>query len=81
MTDSLHDVENQAQRSFDNANRRLKPRQQRVIIVEYDTSEPSRWVPYPVGRTELTTLFEQAGYSSLRHRLSFEPTDRAPRKT
>ena len=36
------------------------------LIVEYDTTEASRWVPHPVGRARLTTLFERAGYRSIR---------------
>jgi hypothetical protein len=36
------------------------------LLVEYDTSEASRWIPYPVSPTRLTTLFERAGYSSVR---------------
>jgi hypothetical protein len=37
----------------------------RFLIVEYDTSEASRWLPYPVSQTRLTRLFERAGYSSI----------------
>jgi hypothetical protein len=36
------------------------------LIVEYDTNDASRWVPYPVSRTSLVALFEHAGYSSIR---------------
>ena len=36
------------------------------LIVEYDTNEPNRWVPYPVGAARLRALFERAGYSRIR---------------
>jgi SAM-dependent methyltransferase len=35
----------------------------RFVIVEYDTDQPNRWVPYPVGVARLTELFEATGYS------------------
>lgn len=38
----------------------------RFLIVEYDTDTANPWVPYPVSRTRLTTLFRAAGYSSIR---------------
>ena len=64
MANSLHYVENQA--AFIRAcESHMKPRR-RFLIVEYDTSEASRWVPYPASQTKLTTLFERAGYSSVR---------------
>jgi len=64
MANSLHYVENQAAfirecESHMNARRYF-------LLVEYDTSEASRWIPYPVSRTRLATLFERAGYSSVR---------------
>jgi hypothetical protein len=37
----------------------------RFLIVEYDTDESSRWVPYPVSMKKLTSLFTDAGYSSI----------------
>ena len=43
----------------------MKPLRQ-FLIVEYDTTEASRWVPHPVGQVRLTTLFERAGYTSIR---------------
>jgi hypothetical protein len=64
MANSLHYVENQA--AFIRAcESQMKPRP-RFLIVEYDTSEANRWVPYPVSRSKLTTLFERAGYASVR---------------
>ena len=64
MANSLHYVENQA--AFV---RRCEPYMnpdRRFLIVEYDTNTANPWVPYPVSRARLTTLFEAAGYSSIR---------------
>jgi SAM-dependent methyltransferase len=36
------------------------------LIVEYDTSHANRWVPYPVGQSRLTELFERAGYPAVK---------------
>jgi SAM-dependent methyltransferase len=41
----------------------LKP-DHRFLIVEYDTGTANCWVPYPVNRGELRSLFSAAGYSS-----------------
>ena len=68
MANSLHFVDDQA--TFI---RTCEPRmtaQRRFLIVEYDTDEASRWLPYPVSRTKLTALFAAAGYSSIRLLLS-----------
>lgn len=35
------------------------------LIVEYDTRQPNRWVPYPVDLASLTGLFNRAGFSSV----------------
>jgi SAM-dependent methyltransferase len=64
MANSLHYVENQAA-FIRECESRLKP-PRRFLIVEYDTSEASRWVPYPVGQIRLTSLFTRAGYLSVR---------------
>ncbi|HEU5255795.1 MAG TPA: class I SAM-dependent methyltransferase [Vicinamibacterales bacterium] len=64
MANSLHYVENQA--AFIRACESQMTPRRRFLIVEYDTNEANRWVPYPISRTRLTTLFEQAGYSSVR---------------
>jgi len=62
MANSLHYVENQA--AFIRAcESHMKPRG-RFLIVEYDTTTASRWVPYPVNHTKLSDLFEREGYSS-----------------
>ena len=63
MANSLHYVENQPAFIRDCEPRMTTPR--RFLIVEYDTDEPSRWVPYPVSRARLTALFTGAGYSSI----------------
>jgi ubiquinone/menaquinone biosynthesis C-methylase UbiE len=64
MANSLHYVENQAA-FIRQCEAHMKPRRH-FLIVEYDTSKASRWVPYPVSQAKLTTLFERAGYSSVR---------------
>ena len=62
MANSLHFVEDQP--AFIRAcQSHMKPRHH-FLIVEYDTSEASRWVPYPVSQARLRTLFEGAGYAS-----------------
>ena len=35
------------------------------LIVEYDTDRANRWVPYPLSRTALGRLFNDAGFSSV----------------
>jgi SAM-dependent methyltransferase len=64
MANSLHYVERQAA-FIRECESHMKPHR-RFLIVEYDMSEASRWVPYPVSRTRLATLFERAGYLSVR---------------
>jgi hypothetical protein len=63
MANSLHYVEKPAAfiRSCES---QMKPRR-RFLIVEYDTSDPGRWLPYPVSQTRLRALFERAGYASI----------------
>jgi trans-aconitate methyltransferase len=63
MANSLHYVENQAA-FIRQCESHMKARH--FLIVEYDTSEPSRWVPYPLSQTRLKTLFEHLGYPSVR---------------
>src|SRR4029453_18033941 len=64
MANSLHYVENQAA-FIRGCESHMKP-PGRFLTVEYDTSEASRWVPYPVGQARLTELFAGAGYLSVR---------------
>ena len=64
MANSLHYVEHQAAFIRD-CESRMRP-QRRFLIIEYDTSTPSRWVPYPVSKSAVTDLFRQAGYASVR---------------
>jgi SAM-dependent methyltransferase len=61
MANSLHYVADQA--TFIRACEARMTSRRRFLIVEYDTSEASRWVPYPVSQIRLTDLFECAGYS------------------
>jgi SAM-dependent methyltransferase len=63
MANSLHYVERVA--SFIRACESHMKARRRFLVVEYDTDQPSRWVPYPLSQTRLRTLFEGAGYSSI----------------
>jgi SAM-dependent methyltransferase len=60
MANSLHYIEDQAEfiRACD---KHMKSRR-RFLIVEYDTNEASRWVPFPVSRSRLAALFAREGY-------------------
>jgi SAM-dependent methyltransferase len=64
MANSLHYVDNQTPFIRHCERRMTMPR--RFLIVEYDTDESSRWVPHPVSRKKFTSLFTDAGYSSIR---------------
>jgi ubiquinone/menaquinone biosynthesis C-methylase UbiE len=64
MANSLHYVNDQA--TFIRACEARMPSRRRFLVVEYDTHEASRWLPYPVPQTRLTALFTAAGYSSIR---------------
>ena len=64
MANSLHYVENQT--AFIRECESHMNLRRHFLLVEYDTSEASRWIPYPVSQSRLTTLFERAGYSSIR---------------
>jgi ubiquinone/menaquinone biosynthesis C-methylase UbiE len=63
MANSLHYVENQTA-FLQDCEPRMKLRRH-FLIVEYDTNQASRWVPYPVSQATLTALFKRAGYSSV----------------
>ena len=63
MANSLHYVADQAAFIRSCERRMTVPR--RFLIVEYDTDEPNRWVPHPVSRKKLVSLFRDAGYSSV----------------
>ena len=64
MANSLHYVENQL--AFIRACEPHMKTRRHFLIIEYDTIDRSRWVPYPVSQMRLTTLFARAGYSSVR---------------
>src|SRR4030095_16572424 len=64
MANSLHYVDDQA--TFIRACEPWMTSPRRFLIVEYDTDEASRWVPYPVGQSRLTELFTAAGCLSIR---------------
>lgn len=63
MANSLHYVGDQTAFIRSCEGRMTVPR--RFLIVEYDTDEPNRWVPHPVSRKKLASLFRDAGYSSM----------------
>ena len=63
MANSLHYVDDQAAFIRSCERRMAVPR--RFLTVEYDTDESSRWVPHPVSRKKLASLFRDAGYSSI----------------
>jgi hypothetical protein len=64
MANSLHYVEHQA--AFLRACESQMKSRRHFLIVEYDTSEASRWLPHPVSKSRLTMLFERAGYAPVR---------------
>ena len=64
MANSLHHVDDQA--ALIRACESRMTLRRRFLIVEYDTNEASRWLPYPVSQRRLTALFASAGYSSIR---------------
>ena len=43
------------------------------LIVEYDSDIPNPWVPYPVSRSKIASIFSAAGYSSVQ-RLGTRPS-------
>jgi SAM-dependent methyltransferase len=63
MANALHHVKDQGTFIRACEHRMTVPR--RFLILEYDTDESSRWVPYPVSQARLTSLFTDAGYSSI----------------
>ena len=63
MANSLHYVEQQA--AFISRCRRQMQPQHRFLIVEYDTDRANPWVPYPISRRTLASLFTPAGYPSI----------------
>lgn len=64
MANSLHYVGNQP--AFIRSCEAQMTPPGRFLIVEYDTDSANVWVPYPIGRDRLTTLFSAAGYSSIK---------------
>jgi SAM-dependent methyltransferase len=64
MANSLHYVEDQAG-FIRRCDAHLKARQH-FLIVEYDTDDANRWVPFPVSLKKLSRLFEDAGYGPVR---------------
>ena len=64
MANALHYVADQP--GFLQAGASQSPVRPHFVIVEYDTDQASRWVPYPVGRAALARLFAEAGYGPVR---------------
>jgi len=63
MANSLHYVQDQL--AFVRQVRSRMKARHRFLIVEYDLASPNPWVPHPVGRTALQSLFSQAEYSAV----------------
>jgi trans-aconitate methyltransferase len=63
MANSLHYVVDQAAFIRSCEPRMTSP--PRFLIVEYDTNEASRWVPYPLSPTRLIALFSASRYGSI----------------
>jgi SAM-dependent methyltransferase len=63
LANSLHYVRDHA--AFIRACAPAMNHPRRFLIVEYDTDQANRWVPYPLSRTSLLRLFNDAGYSSI----------------
>src|SRR4029453_16216015 len=63
LANSLHYVRDQ--RAFIDSCAPALNHPRRFLIVEYDTDQANRWVPYPLSRTALRSLFSEAGYASI----------------
>ena len=64
MANSLHYVADQPAFIRECASQAAGP--PLFLVVEYDTDRANRWVPYPVSRARLTSLFADAGYGDVR---------------
>lgn len=64
MANALHFVEDKA--AFVRTSAAHLNAQHRLLIVEYDMDAPNPWVPYPVSRQALESLFGAAGYAAVR---------------
>ena len=63
MANALHYVADQP--AFIRACERSMTARRRFLIVEYETNQANRWVPYPVNEDRLRALFAPLGYSSI----------------
>jgi SAM-dependent methyltransferase len=62
LANSLHYVRDPSAFIRASASSMTPPR--RFLIVEYDTDDSSRWVPYPLSCRSVERLFAEAGYAS-----------------
>jgi trans-aconitate methyltransferase len=63
MANSLHYVRDQA--AFIRVCASHMKSRRCLIVVEYDTTDASRWIPYPVNQARLRTLFADAGHAEV----------------
>ena len=63
MANALHFIDDQT--AFIRSCEPRMTSRRRFLVVEYDTNEASRWVPYPVSQQRLAAIFAPAGYSSI----------------
>ena len=71
MANSLHYVKNKL--PFLKRVQSLLNDTARLILVEYDISQPNQWVPYPLSFDDLKQLSEDAGFVNL-EKLSEHPS-------
>ncbi|WP_262250299.1 class I SAM-dependent methyltransferase [Parapedobacter soli] len=60
MANSIHYIQEQ-----ERLVKRLEPyfnTEKQLLIVEYESTTPNRWVPFPITFSKLSTLFDNLGY-------------------
>ena len=63
MANSLHYVRQKSK--FLDQLRQFLQEKGNLIIVEYEARMPNPWVPYPVGRDDLSSLLESIGFENI----------------